>query len=109
MELPDELWSYILHFALDWKILHRSKHQKNLPKIDGLFGPIVKYCHDFPPPISEEVFYSGNLHTTVTEEPLTIIEHHQKKCSNYAQQWQPVFATGYYGWAKLKDGPYKNI
>ncbi|MAR49554.1 MAG: hypothetical protein CML42_00335 [Rhodobacteraceae bacterium] len=50
MELPDEIWNYILDFTLDWKETHKRKFKKILEKqIDNCYHEIYTRWTYFPP------------------------------------------------------------
>lgn len=52
-ELPDEIWSYILELAFDWKRSHKQKLHKvlygNFPEFCWEMRPIYKTGGVFPP------------------------------------------------------------
>ena len=50
MELPDEIWNYILEFTLDWKRTHKQKFKKILESnIDNCYHEIYTRWTYFPP------------------------------------------------------------
>ena len=51
MELPDEIWNYILEFTLDWKERHKRKFKKILEnQIDNCYHEIYTRW-TYPPPV----------------------------------------------------------
>jgi len=123
IELPKELWTLIKEYQIEHKKHHNIKYKNVIRKINYSFGPrITINCISFPPPkIWDHSEWSskgyghwgeGETHhfpTTNRVGPvslkleLTCIEHHRKKCSNWASQFPPFYITACYGWKNWKQ------
>jgi len=116
VEYPNDLWSIIKDYMLDWKKTHAKKHKLNLPTIEGVYGPMYGplTLQSFPPRKWVEFTQLNFTGPTYWGPripgnygighwvPQTIIEHYQEKCSEFARKWQPHTVSAYYGWTRLK-------
>ena len=100
-ELPDEIWSYILTFTLDWKRSHKRKMELTRLKIHGCYKEVFERWTHFPPwPNTNDIIRDEYLvHTHWAPIPnleLTSLTYNPNGNTN--RGWW----CGY-GWKKCKD------
>jgi hypothetical protein len=124
IELPKELWTLIKEYQIEHKKHHNIKYKNVIRKINYSFGPRVTInCISFPPPkiwdhsvwlqdqpaalgdfgVSRMVAEDRDVEFVTLKLELTGIEHHRKKCSNWASRFPPFYINACYGWKNLKQ------
>ena len=103
INLPDEIWRYILGFALDWKRSHKQKMNKILQKvIPFCYSSIYKRWTYFPPwPNTNDIIRAEYLiythYAPIPNLPLISIT------------WNPKGTGGWwceYGWSPTLSHPF---
>jgi len=83
MYFPSLVWRIIVHeYLLDFQRHHAVTFQPSLARVRRRLPPKTKTFEcSFPP--AHSISHGQFI--------LSSIQQHQRKCSNYAHKWQPVF------------------